>query len=124
MNLIYKKKFKYNELVNFRKISQDNNKLHFENKISDKTPFKKPVVYAALIIKFVLQKILINQESVEEISAMFFKPILVNENIFFRINKTKNKANIIITNGVVNKASLSIDYVKGDNLDQKIYLKI
>jgi len=123
MNLIYKKKFKYNELVNFRKISQDNNKLHFENKISDKTPFKKPVVYAALIIKFVLQKILINQESVEEISAMFFKPILVNENIFFRINKTKNKANIIITNGVVNKASLSIDYVKGDNLDQKNIFK-
>ena len=118
MKLIFKKKFKIEELNNFRKISKDNNILHYKNRFSIHTPYKKPIVYAALLIKFILNKISKHDHSIREINAMFFKPVLVNEIIYFRINNLKNKANIVITNGIINKASINVDFENNDDFNK------
>tara|TARA_B100000579_G_C22789858_1_gene833874 strand:+ start:45 stop:1259 length:1215 start_codon:yes stop_codon:yes gene_type:complete len=112
MKLNFKKKFTLNDLKIFRKSSKDNNTLHYSKKINNITPYKKPVVYAALLIQFILKKTKISSKSIEEINAMFFKPVLLGENIIFEINNFQNRSSIIISNGIINKASIIIDYEK------------
>lgn len=110
MIITLKKKFTLKELKNFRKISNDNNILHHNKNIGKFTPYKKPVVYAAAILKYIINKIPLSYKNIHEINAMFFKPVLLGENIIINIRCKKNKFEIIISNGFINKTSINIKF--------------
>ena len=52
MKKIIYKKFTKSELNSFRKISKDQNPIHFDKKLYKYSSFKNPVVYAALMLKY------------------------------------------------------------------------
>ena len=105
VNVIFKK-FSKKDLKNFKNKSGDNNQIHYRVNNDDDLPFNEPIVYAALILKFILKKILKNNLDFDEINAMFIKPVFLNEKLIFYIKKKRNSIEINLSNGIFKKASI------------------
>ena len=82
MKMIIKKKFNLKDCSNYRKITKDNNKIHFDPEIKKYSSYNQPIVYATLILEFLIKKLFKFDSTVFDLNAIFKKPIFVNEKIY------------------------------------------
>ena len=126
MKKIIYKKFSKSELNIFRKVSKDQNPIHFDNKLYEYSSFKHPVVYAALILKYLYNMLKSDIKFLYQIDSMFIKPIFVDENLKIKLVKHKNIVKIEISNGLIVKAKIiflldyKLSFTKKNELDELV----
>lgn len=126
MKKIIYKKFTKSELNSFRKISKDQNPIHFDKKLYKYSSFKNPVVYAALMLKYLYKMLESDKKFVSQIDSIFIKPVFVDENLKIKFFKNKNIITIEISNGLVLKAKirflldLKSSFIKKNEVDELV----
>ena len=58
-------------MIKFRRLSGDNNPLHYDRQLDLYSPYSKPIVYAALIIEKLISKI--SKKKIHEMRFSFKK---------------------------------------------------
>jgi len=97
--MIIKKKFNLKDCSNYRKITKDNNKIHYDPEIKKYSSYNQPIVYATLILEFLIKKLFKFDSTVFDLNAIFKKPIFVNEKIYIKIKLNNHEGiRIVISN--------------------------
>ena len=84
-SLLFKKK----DMIKFRRLSGDNNPLHYDRQLNLYSPYSKPIVYAALIIEKLISKI--SKEKIHEMRFSFKKAVFLDERIHIKLSHFSNK---------------------------------
>lgn len=104
---IYSKK----KCKDYKNLTGDLNFIHYKKNINLISAFKKPIVYATLILEDVLNlKIIGNQKFT--LDAVFKKPVFIGEKVYFVINSSKEKVSIQILNNLNFKGYIVIKFIK------------
>lgn len=85
LSLLFKKK----DMIKFRRLSGDNNPLHYDQRLDLYSPYAKPIVYAALIIEKVVSKI--SKEKIHEMRFSFKKAVFLDERIYLKFSHLSDK---------------------------------
>lgn len=84
-SLLFKKK----DMIKFRRLSGDNNPLHYDQQLDLYSPYSKPIVYAALIIEKLVSKI--PKEKIYEMRFSFKKAVFLDERIYLKFLHLNHK---------------------------------
>ena len=119
MKLIFEKKFRLKDTLQYAKKSGDKNKIHIKNDVQKYSNFKRPIVHGCLVVENVYSKIKnLNQfksNSIENIQIFFKEPIFIRENISIYISEAKKQViKLIGYSGMTEKILIFIELKKNN----------
>ena len=106
-------KINYNQTLDFKRLSGDTNKIHFDKKFASKFFFKEPIVHGLNVVKILISKFLISKNKrLKFLKVNFINFINVGESFDYKIFKNK----ILVFNSFNNKVEIFFKNEKNKNL--------